>query len=59
MDNYSIINGPMTEKRDLRTYANSEDPDQTAHPRTGLDLRSSPTQYRNVVDVIGLLAIKF
>ena len=22
------------EKRDLRTYANSEDPDQTAHPRS-------------------------
>ena len=26
--------GPAAEKRDLRTYANSEDPDQTVHPRS-------------------------
>ena len=29
-----LIFGPMAEKRKLRTYANSEDPDQTAHPRS-------------------------
>ena len=28
----STIFGLATEKRDLRTYANSEDPDQPAHP---------------------------
>ena len=30
----NLNNGPMAEKWDLRTYANTEDPDQPAHPRS-------------------------
>ena len=30
---YFEENGPVAEKRDLRTYANSEDPVQPGHPR--------------------------
>ena len=32
--NYPKKNGPVAKKRDLRIYANSEDQDQTAHPRS-------------------------
>ena len=45
-------NGPAAEKRDLRTYANSEDPDQTAH----LDFRCSRRQYKDLVKDTGLIA---
>ena len=31
---YSKLYGPAAEKRDLRTYANSENPDQPAHLRS-------------------------
>ena len=35
MDNTeNIINRPAAVERDLRTYANSGDPDQTAHSRS-------------------------
>ena len=40
----------MAEKRDLRTYANTENSDQPAHPQSGQDIRCSPTQCRDLVE---------
>ena len=42
------------EKGDLKKYANSDDPDQPAHSRSGQDLRCSPTHYMDLVEDIGL-----
>ena len=50
------IFGPAAEKRDLRTYANSEDPVQTAHPRS-LDWIFAVRLYSiGLVEYIGLIA---
>ena len=43
------------EKRDLRN-ANSEDPDQPAHPRSLVRIFCSPNQYRDLVEDKGLIA---
>ena len=43
------IYGRAAEKGDLRTYANREEPDQSAHPY-------QPTQFRDHVEDIGLNA---
>ena len=50
------VSGPATEKRDIRTNANSEDPYLPAHQRSGQDIYCWPSQYRDLVDFIGLIA---
>ena len=50
---HHFIYRPAAEKRELRTYANNEDPD-CADVQSGRD-RCSPTQYRDLVEAIGLI----
>ena len=45
------VYGPAAEKRDLRTYANSEDPDQPVHSRSLVRIFA----YRDPVEDMRLL----
>ena len=50
------LNGLAAEKRGLRTYANSKDPDQPALPQSVQILRCSPAQYGDFVEDRGQIA---
>ena len=50
------IFGPAAENRDIRTYTNSGPRSACASTQSGQDLRSSPTQYKNRVEELGLIA---